>query len=78
MAASHQFMNIWVEKKRANLSTARRGPGGRTVHEELLPYARFLAMLQYILEKKYEFILDVEVPQKKSVAGSRRGWFTNY
>jgi len=35
-------------------------------------------MLQYILEKKYEFMLDVEVPQKKSVAGSRRGWFTNY
>jgi len=71
-------MNAWVEKKWTNLSTARRGPGGRTVHKDLLPYARFLTMLQYILERKYEFILDVEVPQKKSVAGSRRGWFTNH
>jgi putative transposase len=78
VAASLLLMNAWVEKKWTNLSTARRGPGGRTVHEDLLPYARFLAMLQYILERKYGFILDVEVPQKKSVAGSRRGWFTNY
>jgi hypothetical protein len=29
-------------------------------------------MLQYILEKKYEFMLDVEVPQKRNVAGSKR------
>ena len=44
--------------------------GGRTVHEDLLPYARFLAMLQFILERKYEFIPDVEVPEKRSRAGS--------
>jgi len=56
--------------KRAILSTVGRGPGGRTIHEELLPYPRFLAMLQYILERKYEFVLDVEVPQKRNAAGS--------
>ncbi|MCJ7489870.1 MAG: hypothetical protein MUO87_06980, partial [Thermoplasmata archaeon] len=44
----------------------------------VLPYPRFLAMLQYILERKYEFILDVEVPTKRSAAGSMREWFTNY
>jgi len=78
VAASLLLVNAWVEKKWTNLSTTRRGPGGRTVHEDLLPYPRFLAMLQYILERKYEFILDVEVPTKKSAAGSVRGWFTNY
>ena len=54
----------------ANLSTTRRGPGGRTVREDRTPYARFLTMLQYILERKYEFILVVEVPEKKSRASS--------
>jgi len=72
VAASLLLVNTWVEKKWTNLSTTRRGPGGRTVHEDLLPYARFLAMLQYILERKYEFILDVRVPEKKSAAGSWR------
>jgi len=72
MAASLLLVNAWVEKKWTNLSTTRRGPGGRTVHEDLLPYARFLAMLQYILERKYEFILDVRAPEKKSAAGSWR------
>lgn len=65
-------MNAWVEKKWTNLSTTRRGPGGRTVHEDLLPYARFLAMLQYILEREYEFILAVDVPEKRPNAGSVR------
>jgi len=78
VAASLLLGNTWVEKKWTNLSTTRRGPGGRTVHEDLLPYERFLAMLQYILERKYEFILDVEVPEKRSAAGSMRRWFTNY
>jgi hypothetical protein len=72
VAASILLVNAWVEKKWTNLFTARRGPGGRTVHEDLLPYARFLAMLQYILERKYEFVLEVEVPQKRSAAGSKR------
>jgi hypothetical protein len=44
----------------------------------VLPYPRFLAMVQYILERKCEFILDVEVPEEESAAGSRRRWFTNY
>lgn len=35
-------------------------------------YERFLAMLQYVLEREYEFILAVEVPQEKRVAGSKR------
>jgi hypothetical protein len=70
MAASLLLMNTWVEKKWTNLSTKRRGPGGRTVHEDLLPYARFLAMLQYILERKYGFILAIEVPEKRLHAGS--------
>ncbi|MBU1158046.1 MAG: hypothetical protein KKE24_01750, partial [Candidatus Thermoplasmatota archaeon] len=48
--------------------------GGRVVHEDLLPYPRFLAMPPYTLERKYEFILDVEVPEEKSAAGSRRMW----
>ena len=34
VAASLLLMNAWVEKKWTNLSTARRGPGGRTVHED--------------------------------------------
>jgi hypothetical protein len=29
-------------------------------------------MLQYVLEREYEFILAVEVPQEKGVAGSKR------
>jgi hypothetical protein len=29
-------------------------------------------MLQYVLEREYEFILAVEVPQKKRAAGSQR------
>jgi len=29
-------------------------------------------MLQYVLEREYEFILAVEVPLEKSAAGSRR------
>jgi len=71
VATSLLLVNSWVEKKWDGLSTKRRGPGGRTVHEDLLPYPRFLAMLQYVLERKYEFILDVEVPIKKSHAGLR-------
>jgi putative transposase len=78
VAASLLLVNTWVKKKWTNLSTARRGPGGKTVHKDLLLYARFLAMLRYILERKYEFILDVEVPEKRLGAGSMRGWFTNY
>jgi putative transposase len=70
VATSLLLVNAWVGKKWANLSTKRRGPGGRTVHEDLLPYPRFLAMLQYILERKYGFILAVEVPEKKLRAGS--------
>jgi len=35
-------------------------------------YERFLALLQYVLEREYEFILTVEVPQEKRVAGSKR------
>lgn len=73
VAASLLLVNAWVDKKWTGLSTARRGPGGRTVHEELLPYPRFLAMLQYILERKYGFILAIEVPEKGSAAGSMRG-----
>jgi len=38
VAASLLLVNAWVEKKWTNLSTTRRGPGGRTVHEDLLPY----------------------------------------
>ena len=57
VATSLLLVNAWVEKKWDKLSTTRRGLGGRTVHEDLLPYARFLAMLQYILERKYEFML---------------------
>jgi putative transposase len=72
VAASLLLVNAWVEKKWDNLSTKRRGPGGRDVHEKLLPYPRFLAMLQYILERKYEFILAIEVPEKRSTAGSKR------
>jgi putative transposase len=72
VAASLLLVNAWVEKKWDNLSTKRRGPGGRDVHEKLLPYPRFLAMLQYILERKYEFILAIEVPEKRSTAGSMR------
>jgi len=70
VATSLLLVNTWVEKKWTNLSTTRRGPGGRTVHEDLLPYERFLAMLQYILERNYEFILAVEVPEKRLTAGS--------
>jgi len=70
VAASLLLVNAWVEKKWTNLSTTRRGPGGRTVHEGLLPYPRFLAMLQYILERKYEFILAVDAPEKRPSAGS--------
>jgi IS4 transposase len=65
VAASLLLVNAWVEKKWDKLSTKRRGPGGRTVHEKLLPYPRFLAMFQYVLERKYEFILDVEMPEKR-------------
>ena len=72
VATSLLLVNSWVDKKWTNLSTPRRGPGGRTVHEDLLPYPRFLAMLQYILERKYEFILAVEVPEKRTAAGSKR------
>lgn len=71
-ATSLLLMNTWVETKRTSLSMKRRGPGGRTIHEDLLPYPRFLAMLQYILERKCEFILDIEVPRKRSAAGSKR------
>jgi len=78
VATSLLLVNAWVEKKWTNLSTTRRGPGGRTVHEDLLPYERFLAMLQYILERNYEFILAVEVPERRLTAGLVGRWFTNY
>jgi putative transposase len=54
VATSLLLVNSWVDKKWTNLSTPRRGPGGRTVHEDLLPYPRFLAMLQYILEPTFD------------------------
>lgn len=72
VAASLLLVNAWVGEKWASLSTTRRGPGGRTVHEELLPYPRFLAMLRYILERKYGFMLDITVPTNGSAAGSVR------
>jgi hypothetical protein len=78
VAASLPLVNAWVEKKWDKLSTTRRGPGGRTVHEDLLPYERLLAMLQYILERNYEFILAVEVPERRLTAGLVGRWFTNY
>jgi hypothetical protein len=37
VAASLPLVNTWVEKKWDKLSTKRRGPGGRDVHEKLLP-----------------------------------------
>lgn len=72
VATSLLLVNSWVDEKWNNLSTARRGPGGRDIHEELLPYGRFLAMLQYVLEQEYGFILAIEVPQKMRLAGSQR------
>ena len=78
VATSLLLVNSWVEKKWTRFSTKRRGPGGKTVHEDLLPYARFLAMLQYILERNYEFILAVEVPERRLTAGLVGRWFTNY
>jgi len=42
----------------------RRGPGGRIVHENLLPYPRFPALLQLMFERKYGFMLAVEIPEK--------------
>jgi len=71
VATSLLLVNTWVVKKWDRLSTRRRGPGGRDVHARLLPYPRFLAMLQYVLERRYEFILDVEVPERRSSAGLR-------
>ena len=71
VATSLLLVNTWVVKKWDRLSTKRRGPGGRDVHADLLPYPRFLAMLQYVLEREYEFILDVEVPVRRSSAGLR-------
>jgi hypothetical protein len=49
-----------------------RGPEWRAVHEDFLPYERLLAVLQYILEQNYEFILAIEVPEKRPNAGSVR------
>jgi len=72
VATSLLLVNSWVDKKWTNLSTRRRGPGGRDVHADLLPYPRFLAMLQYVLEREYEFILAVEVPDNKPISGSGR------
>jgi len=72
VATSLLLVNAWVEKKWDRLSTKRRGPGGRDVHADLLPYPRFLAMLQYVLEREYGFILAIMVPQKKRAAGSQR------
>lgn len=37
VATSLLLVNSWVDKKWTNLSTPRRGPGGRTVHEDLFP-----------------------------------------
>jgi hypothetical protein len=72
VATSLLLVNAWVEKKWDKLSTKKRGPGGRDVHADLLPYPRFLAMLQYVLEREYGFILAIMVPQKKRAAGSQR------
>ncbi|MBU1914938.1 MAG: hypothetical protein KJ563_07060 [Candidatus Thermoplasmatota archaeon] len=72
VATSLLLVNSWVDKKWTNLSTRRRGPGGRDVHADLLPYPRLLAMLQYVLEREYEFILAVEVPDNKPISGSGR------
>ena len=72
LATSLLLVNTWVEKKWEGLSTKRRGPGGRDVYADLLPYPRFLAMLQYVLEREYEFILAVEVPDNKPISGSGR------
>ncbi|MBU0684731.1 MAG: hypothetical protein ABIE25_01630 [Thermoplasmatota archaeon] len=72
MATSLLLVNTWVGEKWDCLSTKRRGPGGRDVHAGLLPYPRFLAMLQYVIEREYGFILAIEVPQKKRAAGSQR------
>ncbi|MGQ9588393.1 MAG: ISH3 family transposase, partial [Thermoplasmata archaeon] len=69
VATSLLLVNTWVEKKWERLSTTRRGPRGRDVHAELLPFPRFLAMLQFVLERKYEFILAVEVPSERRYAG---------
>jgi hypothetical protein len=44
--------------------------GVNTSHAKVL-FAMSLAMLQFVLEEEYEFILAVEVPQKKRVASSR-------
>ena len=71
VATSRRLVNTWVEKKWERLSTTRRGPGGRDVHARLLPYPRFLAMLQYVQERRYESLLDVGVPEKGSHAGLR-------
>jgi putative transposase len=72
VAVSLLLVNTSVEKKWDKLSTKRRGRGGRDVHAGLLPYPRFLAMLQYVIEREYGFILAIEVPQKKRAGGSQR------
>lgn len=52
MAVSLLLVNTWIEKKWDKLSTTSRGSGEWDVHANLLPYPRFLAMLQYVLERK--------------------------
>lgn len=51
LATSLLLVNTWVEKKE-RLLTTRRVSGERDVHEELLPHERFLAILQYVLERE--------------------------
>lgn len=48
------------------------GVGGDDGPREPPPYARFLTMLQYILEREYEFILAVEVPENRTAASLKR------
>jgi len=73
MATSLLLVNTWVGEKWDCLSTKRRGPGGRDVHAGLLPYPRFLAMLQYVIERESMDSYWPSMPRRRREQLAHRG-----
>jgi hypothetical protein len=53
VAVSLLLINLWTYLKWTRMSQAVRGRHGRTVREELLPYATLLLMLPNMAQETY-------------------------
>lgn len=63
-AVGFLMLNLWVQLKWTRVSRKRRGPGGRTVIEELFPFETMLVFMTVVCGERYGRVREVIVTER--------------